>query len=153
MTMTWTSPTRFGFFLLLSAVLSGCQAGVTTMSSSAPPLTYTNIPQRGFASDAATTQMVTTQVGGKNVYIPSTVVIAAGDTHTLSIYNTTDGPHGFQIVGLGVEVVLNPGEETHIVLNDLEGGNIYQIGCQLHPPHRTATLVVMKSRNRANPLD
>ena len=40
-----------------------------------------------------------------------------------------------------------------IVLNDLEGGNIYQIGCQLHPPHRTATLVVMKSRNRANPLD
>ena len=146
MATTWTSPTRFGFLLLLSAALCGCQVGVGTTSPSAPPLTYTSIEQRGFASDTSTTQMVTTMVGGKNVYIPSTVVVAAGATHTLSIFNTTDAPHGFQIEGLGIEIVLLPGEETRVVLNDLKGGNLYQIGCQLHPPHRTATLVVVKAR-------
>jgi hypothetical protein len=28
----------------------------------------------------------------------------------------------------------------------LEGGEIFEIGCRLHPPHRTATLVVMPER-------
>ncbi len=144
--LTRRSLMRFGFLLLLLAGQGGCQFAVeTTGPGVVPPLTYTSIEKSGFASDVATTQMVTTKIGGKNVYIPSTVVIAAGATHTLSIYNTTDGPHGFKIEGLGVEVVLNPGEETNIVLNNLKGGNIYQIGCQLHPPHRTATLVVVKS--------
>ena len=66
---------------------------------------------RGFATDTATTQMVTTLVGGKNVYIPSTVVVTAGATHTLSIYNTTDGPHGFQIEGLGIPRMLRAQRE------------------------------------------
>jgi len=146
MTISWASSMRLGSLVLLSAMLGGCQFAGEMGSPSAPPLTYTNIEQSGFATDTATTQMVTTKIGGKNVYIPSTVVVTAGKSHTLSIYNTTDGPHGFKIEGLGVEVVLNPGEETHVVLNDLKGGNVYQIGCQLHPPHRTATLVVVRSR-------
>lgn len=134
----------FGVLLLLAATLVGCSVGVGTPGSAAP--TYTSPPPRGFTTDTATTQMVTTLVGGKNVYIPSTIVVTAGDTHTLSIYNTTEGPHGFQIDGLGVEAVLEPGKETEVVLRNLQGGNVYQIGCQLHPPHRTATLVVLKSR-------
>lgn len=132
--------------LLLAATLGGCQVGVGTPRSSAPPLNYTTPTVRGFATDTAITQMVTTLIGGKNVFIPSTVVVTAGATHTLSIYNTTDGPHGFRIDGLDVEVVLDPGVETEVVLENLQGGNVYQIGCQLHPTHRTGTLVVLKSR-------
>ncbi len=143
---TLTSLSKFGALPLLAAMVTGCQISAGTTRPTAPPLTPTSHASRGFATDTATTQMVTTKVGGKNVYIPSTIVVTAGATHTLSIYNTTDGPHGFQIDGLGVEVVLHPGQETEVVLKNLRGGNVYEIGCQLHPPHRTATLVVLKSR-------
>ena len=47
---------------------------------------------------------------------------------------------------MSIETVLYAGEETRIELPVLKGSEIYTIGCQLHPPHRTATLVVVPSR-------
>jgi len=91
-------------------------------------------------------QVVTTVVGGKNVFIPSTIVVAPGVANTLSIFNTVDNPHGFRIPALGIEVVLLPQQEFALELPPLEGGKIYEINCHLHPPHRTATLVVMPER-------
>jgi heme/copper-type cytochrome/quinol oxidase subunit 2 len=87
--------------------------------------------------------VISALVGGKNVFIPSTIVVSAGKPQSLSVFNTTDVPHGFAIKGLGIETVLQPGAETKIDLPVLEGKRIYAIGCQLHPPHRTATLVVV----------
>ncbi len=91
-------------------------------------------------------QVITAVVGGKNVFIPSTIVVAPGVANTLSIYNTVDVPHGFRIPALGIEAILPPQEEFAVELPALEGGKIYEINCQLHPPHRTATLVVMPER-------
>jgi hypothetical protein len=91
-------------------------------------------------------QVVTTLVGGKNVFIPSTIVVAPGVANTLSIFNTVDTPHGFRIPALGIEAVLPPQEEFAVELPALEGGKIFEINCHLHPPHRTATLVVMPER-------
>jgi heme/copper-type cytochrome/quinol oxidase subunit 2 len=85
-------------------------------------------------------------VGGKNIFIPSTIVVTAGRPQALSVFNTTDTPHGFAIRGLSIETVLAPGEETRVELPVLKGPEIYTIGCQLHPPHRTATLVVVPGR-------
>jgi plastocyanin len=101
------------------------------------------VPFPSFQSDVSTVQMVSALVGGKNVYIPSTVAVAAGKPHTLSIYNTTEQPHGFAIEGLDVEAILPANEEYTIPLPALEGGRIYRIHCQLHVPHRAATLVVL----------
>ena len=39
--------------------------------------------------------------------------------------------------------MLPPGQETLIALPTLQAGQVLQIGCQLHPAHRTATLVVL----------
>ena len=134
---------------LTAALASGCQFSAGASRQGGPPLTYTSPHSLGgYASESDTTQMVTTKVGGKNVFIPSTVVVAGGRPHALSIYNTTDAPHGFQIEALGVEVVLEPQQETQVQLpamdrGTLEGRKIYRIGCQLHPPHRTATLVIL----------
>lgn len=100
----------------------------------------------GYQSDVSEVQVISAVVGGKNVFIPSTIVVTAGKPQTLSIFNTTDQPHGFAIKGLSIEIVLNPGEETRVELPILEGSEIYTIGCQLHPPHRTATLVVVPGR-------
>ncbi len=90
--------------------------------------------------------MISAVVGGKNIFIPSTIVVTAGGPQTLSVFNTTDKPHGFAIKGLSIETVLYPGQETRVELPALKGSEIYTIGCQLHPPHRTATLVVVPGR-------
>jgi len=100
----------------------------------------------GFASDQSTVQVISTNVGGKNVYIPGTIVVTGGTSHTLSIFNTTDTPHGFSIAGLGIQVVLPPQEEVEVVLPPLEGGHVFRVHCHLHPPHRSATLVVLPER-------
>lgn len=92
-------------------------------------------------------QLINANVGGKNVYLPSTVVAVAGVTRRLSIFNVHDTPHGFRIPGLGIETVLNPGQETVVELPaNLEGGKVYGINCQLHPPHRGASLVVLPGK-------
>ena len=100
----------------------------------------------GYSSDVATVQIVSALVGGKNVFIPSTVVVTDGGPRALSLYNATDMPHGFAIAGLGVETVLPPGQEVVVNLPELHGGQVLRIHCQLHPPHRAATLVVLPAK-------
>jgi len=100
----------------------------------------------GYTSDVSTVQVVSALVGGKNVFIPSTIVVTDGGPRSLSVFNTTDIPHGFQIQSLGVETVLAPGEEKVINLPKLEGGQVLHVGCQLHPAQRGATLVVLRSQ-------
>ena len=104
----------------------------------------TGVP--GYHSDAEVVQLISAVVGGKNIFIPSTVVVTAGAPQVLSVFNTTDKPHGFAIPGLDVQIVLPAGEEIQIDLPALEGGEIYRIGCHLHPPHRSASLVVVPGR-------
>jgi len=100
----------------------------------------------GYSSDVSTVQMVSALVGGKNVYIPSTVVVTDGGPRSLSIFNTTEMPHGFAIAALGIEKVITPGEEVVVELPPLEGGQVLRIHCHMHPAHRTATLVVLHSK-------
>lgn len=100
----------------------------------------------GFSDDRSQVQVVTTNIGGKNVFIPSTIVLTAGAGRSLSLFNTTDQPHGFAIPGLGFEVVLLPGQEQTALLPTLEAHRIYAITCHLHPPHRGATLLVVPVR-------
>jgi hypothetical protein len=100
----------------------------------------------GFSDERTQVQVITTNIGGKNVFVPSTIVVTSGSGRSLSFFNTTDQPHGMAIPGLGIEVVLKPAEEYVVELPTLEGGRIYAINCHLHPPHRSATLVVLPSR-------
>ena len=122
---------------LLLGLTSGC--GLHIQSGATGALA-------GYQSDVSEVQVISAVVGGKNVFIPSTIVVRAGGPQALSVFNTTDNPHGFAIKGLSIETVLMPGEETRIELPVLEDSEIYTIGCQLHPPHRTATLVVVPGR-------
>jgi heme/copper-type cytochrome/quinol oxidase subunit 2 len=94
------------------------------------------------AASSDVIQVVSTNVQGKNVYIPATIVVEAGKPAALSVFNTTDTPHGFSIAGAKIEEVLIPGVEHPIQVPALEAG-IYTIHCQLHPPHRNGRLVVI----------
>ena len=99
-----------------------------------------------YSSDVSTVQVLSAQVGGKNVFIPSTIVVTDGGPRTLSLYNATEMPHGFAIAGLGIETVLPPGQEVVVNLPPLHGGQVLRIHCQLHAPHRAATLVVLPAK-------
>jgi heme/copper-type cytochrome/quinol oxidase subunit 2 len=101
---------------------------------------------QGFDDDRSVVQVVTTNVGGKNFFVPSTIVVTAGSGRKLSLFNTTDMPHGFAIPALGVELVVQPGVETPVELPPLEGGHVYAVNCHVHPAHRSATLVVLPAR-------
>ena len=102
--------------------------------------------QGGFEDDRTVVQVVTTNAGGKNFFVPSTIVLTAGEGRKLSLFNTTDIPHGFAIPGLGVEVIVPPGVETEVPLPPLEARHIYAINCHVHPAHRSATLVVLPAK-------
>ena len=100
----------------------------------------------GFTAETSPIQIVTTELGGKNVFIPSTIVVTSGHPVKLSIFNTTDVPHGFAIPAIGVAIVLPPKAEQELELPALDGHQILQIKCHLHEKHRTATLVVLPAR-------
>jgi hypothetical protein len=102
--------------------------------------------RHGFSDDRAVVQVVTTNIGGKNVFIPSTIVLTEGSGRKLSLFNTTAEPHGFAIPALGVELVLQPGVEQELELPTLEAHRLIAITCHLHPPHRGATLMVVPAR-------
>lgn len=99
-----------------------------------------------FSDDRDSIQVITTLIGGKNVFIPSTIVVTEGRSQKLSIHNTTDAHHGFRIPGLGIEMILEANQETLVELPALAGGNVYGIDCHLHVPHRHATLMVLHGR-------
>lgn len=137
------SPVVPGRILVGIAVL----LGVGGMLACAPMQRRHFERRHGFQSEVTRVEMVSAKVGEKNVFIPSTVVLTAGEGRVLSIFNTTDVPHGFHIAALGVEVVLQPGQETEVALPALEAGRIHALGCHLHPPHRGGTLVVLPARD------
>jgi heme/copper-type cytochrome/quinol oxidase subunit 2 len=120
----------------LVPLLGGCVAGGVAVDATS----------HGYADERPLVQVVSVNAGGKNFFVPSTIVLTAGTGRTLSLFNATDAPHGFAIPSLGVEVVLQPGVETPIELPALEPGRIYAVNCHLHPAHRGASLVVLPAR-------
>ncbi len=128
-------------FAAAAALLAGA-AGVATWGSTSNANAAQHEGKGGHgATDVV--QVVSTNVQGKNVFIPSTIVVQAGRPTTLSIFNTTEIPHGFRIEGLDLEFILPSKEEFEVKVPALESGKIYKIHCQLHTAHRSATLVVM----------
>jgi heme/copper-type cytochrome/quinol oxidase subunit 2 len=122
---------------LLVALLASATAGCGDLAAKG---------SAGVSDDRSVIQVVSANVQGKNVYIPSTIVVTAGKGQKLSLFNTTDMPHGFAIDGLGIEAILPPQQELELALPELEGGHVYHVRCHLHPAHRTGTLVVLSAR-------
>ena len=126
------------WFCVIAFVAIGATSACTTsVNTAVSPV------QSGFTSDVDTIQIVSTQLGGKNVFVPSTIVVIGGKAHTLSLYNTTDIPHGFSISGTNVEAIVPVREEFEVALPPLEGGHVHRIHCHLHAAHRSASLVVL----------
>lgn len=129
----WAAAARLGAAAAVAVALAGCisMGDVTTEE------------HLGYEDDRGSVLVISALIGGKNVFVPSTIVVTAGSGRTLSFFNTTDQPHGLRIPGLEIETVLMPGEEQVVALPKLEAGHIWSVQCHLHPPHRAASLVVL----------
>ena len=117
--------------------------GCLSFQTNAPIELDASTPAPGFVDARTRVEVVSTMVGGKNLFIPSTIVFTEGEGRTLSFFNTTDQPHGMIIPDLGIQVVLPPQEEYLVELPPLVGGHVHDLQCHLHPPHRGAAIVVL----------
>ncbi|HVP31158.1 MAG TPA: cupredoxin domain-containing protein [Myxococcota bacterium] len=124
------------------ALAAAAALALSVGASLAADETPHHMMQSSLKEDRDVVQVLSTKVGTKNFYVPGNFVFTAGEGRKISVFNDTDQPHGFEIHGLGVSVVLQPGVETEVPLPKLSPG-VYDVGCQLHPAHRHATLVVL----------
>ena len=120
--------------------IGGVAAAVAVVLVAGAGLAGAQDPHAAHASGAI--QVLSANVQGKNVFIPATIAVVEDAPHTLSVFNSTDTPHGFKIDAAGVEVILQPGVETTVELKGMKSG-IYPIHCHLHPPHRGGQLLVL----------
>ena len=143
-------------FLLLPSLLAVLAAGLLASACITADVKYRHndddggaragsAAALGYSDDRGTIEIISAKVGGKNIFIPGTWVVSEGEGRVLSFFNTTDTPHGMSIPALGIAEILMPGEEHVLNLPRLEGGNVYDVQCHLHPPHRGASLVVLRS--------
>jgi nitrosocyanin len=74
-------------------------------------------------------------------FTPATVTVDKRNRVDIKVGNTTTATHGFSIEGYGIQEEVKPGEPIDVKFTAINAGT-YKIYCQLHPAHKTATLVV-----------
>ena len=82
-----------------------------------------------------------TLVNGTPGFYPESVTVDKEDTIILNVGNGTDKPHGFTIEGYKIRKTVDPNQKLRVKFRASRGGT-FKIYCQLHPAHKTATLVV-----------
>jgi len=81
------------------------------------------------------------KVGDGAGFAPATITVDKRNRVVLRVGNTTDKTHGFSIEGYGIKKEVQPGEPIEVRFTATNAGT-YKVYCQLHPAHRTATLIV-----------
>jgi plastocyanin len=77
------------------------------------------------------------------IWLPSSLMVYAGDEVELTLVNKLDTPHGFKIEAFGIETVLQPMSKTSVRFTATNPG-LYPFTCQLHPPHIGGEILVLE---------
>ncbi len=89
-------------------------------------------------------RMFTVEANGVKFWLPSTIVVKKGDTVKIEATSKIPGAnsvHGFEISDFKVKEIVNEKGKTVEFKADKSG--VFAIGCQLHPAHVGAQLVVI----------
>ncbi len=78
---------------------------------------------------------------GANIWLPSTVIVKAGDSVKLTVRNTAPVEHGFSIEELGVKEQIPPGETKELTIKAATAG-VFRYFCHLHKGHVGGQLLV-----------
>ena len=96
----------------------------------------------GCSGDSVQRKISASLVDGNPGFVPETLSVDKGDEVDLTVTNTTDKTHGFEIQGYGITELIDPtAPPVHVKFTASKGGT-FRIFCQLHEKHQTATLVV-----------
>lgn len=77
------------------------------------------------------------------IWLPSSLIVHAGDEVEITLVNKLDTPHGFKIEAFGIETVLQPMSKTSVRFTATNPG-LYPFICQLHPPHIGGEILVLE---------
>ncbi len=89
-------------------------------------------------------RMFTVDASGVKFWLPSAIIVKKGDSVKIEAVSKIPGAnsiHGFEIAGFNVKELVNAKGKTIEFKADRAG--IFAIGCQLHPAHVGAQLVVL----------
>ena len=94
------------------------------------------------AADAKKFTLVNVVFDGTKVWLPSSMMVQAGDEVELTLINKLDDPHGFKIAEFGVEEVV-PGKGQSTVKFTATTAGLHPFICHLHPPPLGGQILVL----------
>jgi nitrosocyanin len=87
--------------------------------------------------------LINVALNDTKIWLPSSLMVHAGDEVELTLINKLDLPHGFKIEAFGIETVLQPTSQTTVRFTATNPG-LYPFICQLHPPHIGGEILVLE---------
>jgi len=87
--------------------------------------------------------LINVSLDDSKIWLPSSMIVRAGDEVEVTLINKLDAPHGFKIEALGIETVLQPMSKTTVRFKADKPG-VYPFICQLHPPHIGGEILVLE---------
>jgi heme/copper-type cytochrome/quinol oxidase subunit 2 len=87
--------------------------------------------------------LINVSLDDSKIWLPSSLIVRAGDEVEVTLINKLDAPHGFKIEALGIETVLQPMSKTTVRFKADKAG-VYPFICQLHPPHIGGEILVLE---------
>jgi nitrosocyanin len=94
------------------------------------------------APGKGTFAVVSVEASGAKIWLPSTIVVHAGQQVTLKLDNKLDAPHGFAIDDYAIQAVV-PAGATQEVKFTAKRGVTSRFYCQIHPAHVGGQILVV----------
>ena len=86
--------------------------------------------------------LINVLLDGTKIWLPSSIMVQQGDEVELTLSNTLDEPHGFELKAFGIEQVVQPKAQMTVKFTAAKAG-AYSYICQMHPPHLGGQILVL----------
>jgi plastocyanin len=86
--------------------------------------------------------LINVLLDGTKIWLPSSIMVQQGDEVELTLINTLDEPHGFELKAFGIEQVVQSKSQMTVKFTAAKAG-AYSYICQMHPPHLGGQILVL----------
>jgi plastocyanin len=86
--------------------------------------------------------LINVLLDGTKIWLPSSIMVQQGDEVELTLINTLDEPHGFELKAFGIEQVVQPKAQMTVTFTASQTG-AHRYICQMHPPHLGGQILVL----------
>jgi len=86
--------------------------------------------------------LINVLLDGTKIWLPSSIMVQQGDAVELTLINTLDDPHGFEIKSFGIEQLVQPKSQMTVQFTASTPGAHSYI-CQMHPQHLGGQILIL----------